>query len=70
VGLPDPVWGEVVCVAAVLRAGDSLDLSELSLWCADKLSEYKQPRRLELLNTLPRNALGKVVKPDLIRLCS
>jgi malonyl-CoA/methylmalonyl-CoA synthetase len=70
VGLPDPVWGEVVCAAAVLQDGKSLGLEELSDWCADKLSEYKQPRRLELLNALPRNALGKVVKPELIRLCS
>ena len=68
VGLPDPVWGEVVCLAAVLNGGKSLDLGELSNWCADKLSEYKQPRCLEVLNALPRNALGKVLKPELIRL--
>jgi len=69
VGLPDPVWGEVICAAAVLHGGKSLDLGELSAWCADKMSEYKQPRWLELLDALPRNALGKVLKPDLIRLC-
>jgi malonyl-CoA/methylmalonyl-CoA synthetase len=69
-GLPDSVWGEVVCAAVVLRGGKSFGLDELSDWCSDKLSDYKQPRRLELLNDLPRNALGKVVKPDVIRLCS
>jgi malonyl-CoA/methylmalonyl-CoA synthetase len=66
VGLPDPVWGEVVCAAVVLHSGKSFCLEDLSDWCSDKLSDYKQPRRLELLNSLPRNALGKVVKPDLI----
>jgi malonyl-CoA/methylmalonyl-CoA synthetase len=70
VGLPDPVWGEVVCAAAVLHESESLDLQALREWCNDKLSDYKQPRCLELLSVLPRNALGKVVKPDLVRLCS
>ncbi len=70
VGLPDPVWGEVVCAATVLRGESSLDIDQLREWCSDKLSPYKQPRCLELLNALPRNALGKVVKPDLIRMCS
>ena len=70
VGLPDPVWGEVVCAAAVLHEGESLDLDVLGAWCSDKLSDYKQPRCLELLKALPRNALGKVIKPDLIRICS
>jgi malonyl-CoA/methylmalonyl-CoA synthetase len=68
VGLPDPVWGEVVCAAVVLHSGKSFGLEDLSDWCSDKLSDYKQPRRLELLTALPRNALGKVVKPDLITL--
>jgi malonyl-CoA/methylmalonyl-CoA synthetase len=67
VGLPDPIWGEVVCAAAVLHGGSSLDFEELRTWCADKLSDYKQPRSLELFEALPRNALGKVLKPDLIR---
>jgi malonyl-CoA/methylmalonyl-CoA synthetase len=70
VGLPDPVWGEVVCAAVVLHGGKTFSADDLSEWCSDKLSDYKQPRRLELLNALPRNALGKVVKPDLIRLCT
>jgi malonyl-CoA/methylmalonyl-CoA synthetase len=69
IGLPDPTWGEVICAAAVLHGGQTLDLVELKDWCADKLSEYKLPRSLEVLLSLPRNALGKVVKPDLIQLC-
>jgi malonyl-CoA/methylmalonyl-CoA synthetase len=70
IGLPDPTWGEVVCAAAVLHGEQSLDFEALKTWCAEKLSEYKQPRRLQLMKTLPRNALGKVVKPELIQLCS
>lgn len=67
VGLPDPVWGEVVCAAAVLRTGESLGLDELTHWCSDKLSDYKLPRSLELFKDLPRNALGKVLKPSVIQ---
>ena len=65
VGVPDATWGEMVAVAVVPREGKALDLAGLRQWCGDKLSDYKQPRRLQLLAALPRNAMGKVVKPEL-----
>ena len=64
-GLEDPTWGEIIAVAAVLREGASLDLEALSAWCAGKLSGYKLPRRLAIVGSLPRNAMGKVLKPSL-----
>ncbi len=64
-GLDDPTWGEVVAVAVVLRADAALGLEELQHWCAQRLSAYKQPRRLLTLPALPRNAMGKVLKPEL-----
>ncbi len=64
-GLEDPTWGEVVAVAAVLRVNATLELEELQRWCAERLSAYKQPRRLRTLGALPRNAMGKVLKPGL-----
>jgi malonyl-CoA/methylmalonyl-CoA synthetase len=64
-GLEDPTWGEIIAVAAVLREGASLDLEALSAWCAGKLSGYKLPRRLAIVGSLPRNAMGKVLKPAL-----
>jgi acyl-coenzyme A synthetase/AMP-(fatty) acid ligase len=64
-GLDDPTWGEVVAVAVVLRADAALGLEELQHWCAQWLSAYKQPRRLLTLPALPRNAMGKVLKPEL-----
>ena len=61
----DRTWGEVVAVAAVLRVNATLELEELQRWCAERLSAYKQPRRLRTLGALPRNAMGKVLKPGL-----
>jgi malonyl-CoA/methylmalonyl-CoA synthetase len=64
-GLPDPTWGEVVAAAVVLREHAALDAEALRSWCEGRLSAYKQPRRLLALKHLPRNAMGKVVKPEL-----
>jgi malonyl-CoA/methylmalonyl-CoA synthetase len=63
VGLPDPEWGERVAAAVVLNDGDALDLPSLRTWAKESLAVYKLPSRLLLLNALPRNAMGKVIKP-------
>jgi malonyl-CoA/methylmalonyl-CoA synthetase len=67
VGVPDAQWGEIVTACVVVHDGHSLTLDELRDWCADKLAPYKAPRRLEIRPNLPRNAMGKVTKPELIR---
>jgi len=63
VGLPDPEWGERVAAAVVLNDGDALDLPSLRIWAKELLAAYKVPSRLLVLDTLPRNAMGKVMKP-------
>jgi len=63
VGLPDPEWGERVCAALVLSDGETLDLDSLRAWGKGRLAAHKIPSRLLLLDTLPRNAMGKVIKP-------
>jgi len=68
VGIEDPEWGERVAAAMVLRPGCSLDLEGLRTWAKERLAVYKVPSRLLLLEELPRNAMGKVVKPDLVKL--
>ncbi len=68
VGLPDPEWGERVAAAVVPREGRDLDLSELRAWGKERLAAYKLPSRLAVVTALPRNAMGKVVKPDVKRL--
>jgi malonyl-CoA/methylmalonyl-CoA synthetase len=69
VGLPDATWGEAVTAAVVQRPGHAVPaLSELRDWCRDRLSPYKLPRRLKVVEALPRNAMGKVMKPAVIRI--
>ena len=57
-------------LAAVLREGAALGLDALNAWCAGRLSAYKFPRRLAIVASLPRNAMGKVLKPALRPLLS
>jgi malonyl-CoA/methylmalonyl-CoA synthetase len=61
-GLPDETWGEAVTAVVVLREAASLDLATLRTWCRDRLSGYKIPQRLQIAESLPRNAMGKVTK--------
>ena len=68
VGLPDETWGEIVAVAIAPTEGTSLDLESLQQWCKDRISPYKIPRQLLLLDNLPRNAMGKVTKPAVTKL--
>jgi malonyl-CoA/methylmalonyl-CoA synthetase len=68
VGVEDPEWGERVAAAVVVKDGNSLNLDSLRTWSKERLAVYKIPSRLLVLPELPRNAMGKVVKPDLARL--
>jgi malonyl-CoA/methylmalonyl-CoA synthetase len=65
VGVPDPEWGQRVAAALVLKEGRTLDLTGLRDWAREFLSSYKLPTKLLLLDALPRNAMGKIVKPSI-----
>jgi malonyl-CoA/methylmalonyl-CoA synthetase len=67
VGLSDPAWGDRV-VACVVRRGEvSCDAADLRAFVRERLAPYKIPKDVIFLSELPKNALGKVVKPDLVR---
>jgi len=68
VGLPDETWGEIVAAAVVIRGDESLELDALQSWCRDRISQEKIPRDLLVVPELPRNAMGKVTKPAVLRL--
>ena len=65
VGVPDPEWGERVTAAIVQRPGAGLTVEALRGWAGERLAPYKVPSRVHFVDELPRNALGKVVKPEL-----
>jgi acyl-CoA synthetase len=69
VGDPDVVLGERVAAVAVVRPGASLTLEELVdyLRTEHRIASYKLPERLELVDALPRNPIGKVLKRQLRR---
>ncbi len=68
VGIPDEEWGERVAAAVVLKDGNVLDLQSLRNWARELLATHKLPSRLLVLDALPRNAMGKVMKPALAAL--
>jgi acyl-CoA synthetase (AMP-forming)/AMP-acid ligase II len=67
VGAPDAVLGERVCACVVPAPGASLTLDALVAWLRDErhVAMYKLPERLMLLDALPRNPVGKILKREL-----
>ena len=62
IGVPDDRWGEAVCAVVVPRNGSSVTLEDLVAHTRGVLGGFKQPRRLVLVDALPVNASGKVLK--------
>jgi fatty-acyl-CoA synthase len=65
VGAPHERWGETPVAVAALRPGSELTIEQLRDFATASLARYKLPTRLEVVDALPRNATGKVVKPEL-----
>jgi len=66
IGVPDRQTGERVCAVVVPAAAEGVSLESLVQHCRSQgLSRYKFPERLVLVDTLPRNQVGKVIKKDL-----
>jgi len=65
IGVPDPDWGEVVKAVLVLKPGQAMSVAEVIEYTKSRLSSFKAPQYVALVNELPRNAMGKVLKNDL-----
>lgn len=65
IGLPDDRWGEAVVAVAVLAPGEVVTLEELRDFAGAHLARFKLPTRLEVVDVLPRNPAGKVLKFEL-----
>ena len=68
VGLPDETYGQLVAAAVTLREGRRVDPDALLEFLREEIAPYQVPRLLRVVDELPRNAMGKVVKPTLVRL--
>ncbi|MCX4554425.1 long-chain-fatty-acid--CoA ligase (plasmid) [Streptomyces sp. NBC_01267] len=62
VGVPDARWGEAVHAAVVLRAGARAKPRELLLFLRGRVADYKIPLAYHVLDTLPRNPSGKILR--------
>jgi long-chain acyl-CoA synthetase len=61
VGVPDAYHGEVVKAYVVMKPGASATAAELTAHCAVSLAEFKMPREIEIRDTLPLSAVGKIL---------
>ena len=65
IGVEDETWGESVLAFIALRDGASMEYADLKTWCDGKMSSYKIPKAIRIIDELPRNAMGKVTKSKL-----
>ncbi|MBX9918449.1 MAG: AMP-binding protein, partial [Mycolicibacterium frederiksbergense] len=63
-GVPDEKWGEAV-KAVVALEGDGVPEAELIAWARQHLAAYKCPKTVDIIDALPRNPTGKIMKKDL-----
>src|SRR5260370_10495502 len=59
---PDPLWGESVEAAVVLRPGARVAADELIELCRKRLASFKKPRRIVFVGSIPRTSVNKVDK--------
>ncbi len=62
VGLPDPYRGETVKAYIVLKEGETATPEEIIAFCREKLAAYKVPKMVEFRDSLPKSAIGKVLR--------
>jgi malonyl-CoA/methylmalonyl-CoA synthetase len=67
VGVPDETWGERVVACVVAREGHACDEAALRAFARERLASYKVPKQVVSMCDLPRNAVGKVMKPELVK---
>jgi fatty-acyl-CoA synthase len=65
IGVPDEKWGQTPLALVVPKPGQRPTLEDLQAGCAGRLARYKLPRKMVLLDALPRTAAGKIDKEQL-----
>ncbi|QZD89072.1 fatty acid--CoA ligase [Qipengyuania aurantiaca] len=65
IGVPDETWGEAVKACIVPKAGEELDEASVIAWTKERLAGFKVPRSIDVLDVMPRNASGKILRKDL-----
>jgi acyl-CoA synthetase (AMP-forming)/AMP-acid ligase II len=70
IGVPKQPQGEVGMAFVVPVAGAAVDEAAVKAFCAGRLARYKVPFYVQMVDSLPMNAMGKVLKPELKKLAA
>ncbi len=65
IGVRDEVRGELPCAFVEMKEGAAFDEGTLRTWCRERLAGYKVPREIRVVERLPRNATGKIMRREL-----
>lgn len=65
IGAPHETFGEIVIAYVALRSGFTASAAALDEHCAGRLTRYKRPSTINIIDSLPKNAMGKIDKPKL-----
>lgn len=65
IGIPDQKWGETVKAVVVPKPGMSVEEADIIAWARERIAAFKAPRSIDVIEALPRNASGKILRKDL-----
>ena len=65
IGVPDDYRGETVAAFVSLKPGASADAEEIKAFCKERLAAFKYPRTVEIIDEVPKNANGKIMRREL-----
>ena len=65
IGIPDEEFGEQVKAFCELKPGRLAEAADLLAHCRETLASYKRPKSIDIVNELPRNTMGKLLKREL-----
>ncbi|KTE75812.1 fatty acid--CoA ligase [Sphingopyxis sp. A083] len=65
IGIPDPKWGETVKAVVVPKPGTTVEEADIIAWARERIAPFKCPRSVDVIEALPRNASGKILRKDL-----
>src|SRR5579885_18410 len=68
IGVPDELYGEEVAAFVVLKEGHAAGEDEIKVYCREHLADYKCPKTVRVVESLPKGPTGKVLKRELQRL--
>ncbi len=65
IGVPSERWGEEVKAVVVPRAGETIEPAEIIAWARERIAAYKAPKSVDVIDALPRNPSGKILRREL-----